>query len=152
MIYKTAPPRFSPSFEVASCYLEEVHGKILLLLRQNHKPKGGTWGLSVGKIDSGETPCEAVLREVYEETALELDVNELSYIGRLYVRQPKLHFVYHMFRHTFKKRPLKKNIHIHPEEHKDFCWVRPQEALLLPLISDLGACIELTHGIKRPTS
>jgi len=43
----------------------------LLLVRRGHGPAAGEWSVPGGRVDSGETLAEAVVREVAEETALE---------------------------------------------------------------------------------
>lgn len=43
-------------------------GRILLFLRSDHVNEPNTWNLVGGKIDYGETPKEAVAREIEEET------------------------------------------------------------------------------------
>ena len=43
-------------------------GEILLVKSKN----SDVWGLPAGAIDPGETPAEAVIREVFEETGLKI--------------------------------------------------------------------------------
>jgi ADP-ribose pyrophosphatase YjhB (NUDIX family) len=50
MISKNKPENFTPKFEVVSCFVE-YKNEILLLLRQDHKPQGNTYGVPAGKID-----------------------------------------------------------------------------------------------------
>ncbi len=47
----------------------ERDGKYLLI-QENHLPDKGKWNLPGGKLDMGEDPCEAVVREVREEAGL----------------------------------------------------------------------------------
>ena len=42
----------------------------LLMIRRGHGPAGGRWSIPGGRIESGETAAEAVVREVSEETGL----------------------------------------------------------------------------------
>lgn len=42
----------------------------LLLIRRGREPQAGSWSLPGGRIEAGETPVEAVAREVAEETGL----------------------------------------------------------------------------------
>jgi len=44
----------------------------LLLIRRGHGPAAGEWSLPGGHLESGETLAEAVVREVAEETGLEV--------------------------------------------------------------------------------
>ena len=46
--------------------IQDAQGRILVQRRTDD----GTWGLPSGAIDPGETPAQAVVREVYEETGL----------------------------------------------------------------------------------
>jgi mutator protein MutT len=48
-------------------------GKILLEKRKN-EPGKGKWSIPGGLVDLGESPEQAVIREVMEETCLEVDV------------------------------------------------------------------------------
>lgn len=62
MLYKEQPKNFTPKFEVVSCFVE-YKDEILLLLRQDHKPEGNTYGVPAGKVDAGETINQAMKRE-----------------------------------------------------------------------------------------
>ena len=42
----------------------------LLLIQRGHDPHRGAWSLPGGRIERGESPEEAVVREVHEETGL----------------------------------------------------------------------------------
>ena len=45
-----------------------------LLVRRARDPQAGRWSLPGGRIEAGETPEEALAREVWEETGLEVAV------------------------------------------------------------------------------
>jgi 8-oxo-dGTP diphosphatase len=51
-------------------------GRILLILR-GHEPGKGLWSIPGGRIEPGETDEEAVVREVREETGLEVTCGRL---------------------------------------------------------------------------
>jgi len=141
MIYLSPPPDFNPKFEIVSCFVE-CCGKILLLHRQDYKPQGNTWGVPAGKVEKGESPEEALKREVFEETGILL--KDQAFFKTVYVRYPEYDFIYHIFHCSLDEKPAVK---IRNKEHKDFCWISPKEALKLPLIQDLDACIRLFYKI-----
>lgn len=60
-----------------------VKGKRFLLIKRGLPPKRGTWGSPSGFIESGETPEEACLRELKEETGVSGEIARLiGVVGR----------------------------------------------------------------------
>ncbi len=55
-------------FIVVSAVIE--HDGKYLFIQENHLPDKGKWNLPGGKLDMGEDPREAVVREVHEEAGL----------------------------------------------------------------------------------
>jgi ADP-ribose pyrophosphatase YjhB (NUDIX family) len=49
-----------------SAVIRDDSGAVLLM----HREDDGCWGLPAGGLEPGETPAEAIVREVYEETGL----------------------------------------------------------------------------------
>jgi 8-oxo-dGTP pyrophosphatase MutT (NUDIX family) len=105
--------------EAAGGIVQNAHGDILFIYRR------GYWDLPKGKIDKGETPQEAAVREVEEETGLG-DVQLGQFIGT----------TWHTYR-TPKNRILKKtywyfmeakdtNLTLQSEEDiEDAAWSQP---------------------------
>ena len=96
---------------------------ILLLKRsQTDEWMPGKWCLPGGKVDSGETPLQAVIRETKEET-------------NLIISSPILFDIdegkYHYFYCKYFKGDIKLSF-----EHDDFCWVNiyniPKSLSLVP--------------------
>jgi mutator protein MutT len=69
--------------EVAVGALAVDHGR-LLCIRRGHGPGAGLWSLPGGRVEVGETLHEAVVREVMEETGLEVVVDGfVGYVERV---------------------------------------------------------------------
>lgn len=54
-------------------YIEDIEGDILMVSRKNSRD----FGLPGGKVDPGEDLFEACIREVFEETGLDINNNDM---------------------------------------------------------------------------
>jgi len=140
-IFETRPRGFKPKFEVVGCFCES-NDKILLLHRQDHKPEGNTWSMPAGKKDKGEEVPIAMRRELEEETGIIGGDGNLKHLVKFFVRYPDYDFVYHIFRLRLQEDA---KVVINNQEHKDYRWVRPKEALQMNLIGQLDKCIKFTY-------
>ncbi len=62
---------------------EVAIGGVAIDVRRGHGPGAGSWSVPGGRVEPGETLHEAVVREVMEETGLEVVVERfLGYGGR----------------------------------------------------------------------
>lgn len=70
----------------------------MLLVRRGHGPAAGEWSIPGGRVEFGETLAEAVVREVAEETGVEVVCDEL--IGMVEKIHDDRHFLILDFRAT----------------------------------------------------
>lgn len=145
LVFQEAPENFSPKVEVAACFIG-VDDKVLFLKRLPNKSEGSTWGIPGGKCEKGEMAQEAMIREIREETKIELDRLPIKSFGKVYIRYPKGDFIYHMFECNFQEFP---NVVIDLEEHSEYRWITLQEALELPLIPGEDECILLCYNTSK---
>jgi len=130
ILYFIPPEDFHPTIYVAGCFCE-WEDKILYLKRHSDKPQGNTWGLPAGKLETGEDPRTAAVREVEEEVGIRLDPAELEEVVRLYIRLDRVDYVFDAFKVRLRKAP---SIHLDLEAHSEARWVTVEEGLQLPLI------------------
>ncbi len=138
MLYLEKPSSFQPKFSVAGCFIM-CGGKILLLQRQDHKPQGGTWGVPGGKVELNEDPEQAVKREVFEETGIQIQ-QPLRQLKTTYVNHDGYEFIYLMYSLDLAEKPF---ISLDTASHKDFTWIKPAQLHTLPYIPDLDQHMSL---------
>jgi 8-oxo-dGTP diphosphatase len=61
-----------PILLVAACALVDPDGRVLLARRPQGKPLAGLWEFPGGKVEPGETPEAALIRELEEELAVRI--------------------------------------------------------------------------------
>jgi ADP-ribose pyrophosphatase YjhB (NUDIX family) len=105
----------TPSFTVGAVCAIEHHGS-LLMLRQPHRPG---WTLPGGLLERGETAAEAVVREVFEETHLRVEVG-VPLTVKVNPRVRRVDVVFHI---AVDSRPDARA----GGEATDARWLRPEE-------------------------
>lgn len=145
LIFTEPPKDFLPTLEVAGCYCEHEN-HLLFLKRHPLRPQGNTWGVPGGKLEIGETPRAAVIREIFEEVGLDIDDDGLVSVGFLYARLPHVDYIYHMFRKQFLAMP---NINLALEEHLEAKWLTIPEVLQLPLIAGGSHALNYYIDLKK---
>lgn len=142
MIYLQEPQIFQPKFEIVSCICQ-CEEDILLLLRRDDKVEGNKWGLPAGKRELNEKLEDAVLREICEETGLNLAPAEVHYFNKVYVKYPDKDFIDHMFYADFRHKP---KITISLKEHKDYMWKPFKKAMNMKrLMPGQAECFKLFY-------
>ncbi len=114
--------------------LIEYEDKILILLRGGKEENApGTWGLAAGRhqTEDGEQETairKTAVREIQEETGLQVNEGELIPAGVFTWHQPTMDVTFHAFRLVLKE---KNSIVLDPNEHIDYKWATKEEILAL---------------------
>jgi len=137
MKVQTNSDNFKPVFESAGCLLI-YEKKILLLKRSSIEDEPGLWGFPGGKREVGETPKEALIREVKEETTIIIYKNKLNLVDKLDVRTNK-DFIYRYYTYILDEKP---NITL-TQEHDEYKWVDETNVRELKMHTSDYAKIEL---------
>ncbi|MBO6526904.1 (deoxy)nucleoside triphosphate pyrophosphohydrolase [Erythrobacter sp.] len=63
---------------VVAAALFDEKGRWLMHRRPSHKHHGGLWEFPGGKVESGENPRNALVREIQEELGIALEIDALT--------------------------------------------------------------------------
>jgi len=110
----------SPIVLVAACALVDGEGRVLIAQRPQGKSFAGLWEFPGGKIEPGETPEAALVRELAEElgiSAAPASLSPLTFASHSYES-------FHLLMPVFVCRNWQGTPQ--PREHIALKWVRPQ--------------------------
>ena len=78
---------------VVVIFIENSKGEFLM--QKTSVEKGSEYSSTGGHIDKGETPLSSIVREIKEELGIDVDSNELEYLGYLLYDRP-IRFMYYL--------------------------------------------------------
>ncbi len=137
MIHNSPPENFSSRYYVVSCFVEHA-GRLLFLKRNSDKDEGDKWGTVAGKVDDGETPEQAIVRELAEETGIAIEAADLDRSKLVYIRYPEYDYEFHMFSVSLHDEP---RVLVDEREHQGYCWLTREKALKDNLVLATDECI-----------
>lgn len=108
-----------PTILVVAVALVDIDGRVLIAQRPEGKSLAGLWEFPGGKVDPGETPEAALVRELREELGIDTAASCLA----------PLTFASHRYESFHLLMPLyvcrRWQGTITPHEHQNLAWVRP---------------------------
>lgn len=120
--------------KIIGCFIESG-GKILLLKRNTKEPKNpGCYEVPKGNFEQGETKEEAIVREIKEETGLNIKTEAINDYRKYDFDGNECWAC----RCVLPEIPAK----IILEDHDSYAWLEAKEALTLNLILGLKQVIE----------
>jgi 8-oxo-dGTP diphosphatase len=131
----------APLVLVAACALIDPDARVLIARRPAGKAMGGLWEFPGGKVESGERPEQALIRELREE--LGIVVNEACLAPFTFASHAYAEF--HLLMPLYVCRKWEGQPW--PHEHQELKWVHPRrlsdyptppaDAPLIPMLRDL---------------
>ena len=112
--------------------------KFMICQRPTHKARGLLWEFVGGKVESGETKEQALIRECQEELAVILSVGD-PFMDVIHA-YPDITVHLTLFNAAIQKGTPQKL------EHNDICWITPKE---IPDYQFCPADEEILEAIKR---
>ena len=104
---------------VVACALVDDDGRVMLAKRPEGRSMAGMWEFPGGKVDPGETPEVALIRELNEE--LSIDVTEACLAPFTFASHTYPEF--HLLMPLYVCRRWEGEIE--PREGQEIAWVRP---------------------------
>ena len=96
-------------------------------------------------INENENLKQAIIREVKEETGIDLSQKEINFYKTKYVDYTEYQFIYHCFHCELKEKP---ELDLNLNEHQLYLWTKPEDAMDLNLIQDEDSCISDYYNLK----
>ena len=134
-------PGGKPIVLVAAVALVDIDGRVLIARRPEGKPQAGLWEFPGGKLQGGETPEAALIRELREELGIDTKASCLAPVA--FASHPYDDF--HLLMPLYVCRVWKGAIA--GREGQKLAWVRPArladypmpaaDTPLIPLLRDL---------------
>ncbi|MGC8537089.1 MAG: 8-oxo-dGTP diphosphatase MutT [Rhizomicrobium sp.] len=126
---------------VAACALVDADGRVLLAQRPSDKSMAGLWEFPGGKVEAGERPEEALIRELREELGISVQeacLAPLSFASHSY---PTFHLLMPLFicrRWQGIVRPCEGQVlkWVRPTKLRDFP-MPPADIPLIPALVEL---------------
>lgn len=112
---------------VSAVALIDIDGRVLLAQRPEGKSMAGLWEFPGGKIESGETPEAALIRELHEELGIDTAASclaPLAFASHSYDD-------FHLLMPLFACRRWKGTVI--PKENQTLAWVRPVQLTDYPM-------------------
>ncbi len=114
-----------PITHVVAGILRDAHGRVLLAQRGEGRHLAGMWEFPGGKVDSGETPLQALVRELGEELGVVVSASRpLIVVEHQYPSRRILLDVHEVLAHTGEPRGM---------EGQALRWLRPDDMVELPM-------------------
>ena len=125
-----------------------VDGGRVLLIKRGHAPLKGEWSLPGGAVELGESLEQALVREVREETGLEVVVGPVVEIFERIQRDAGDRVEYHFVVIDYVCRPCGGRLG-HASDADDACWVDVSELATFKVTAKATSVIHKALELSR---
>ena len=133
-------PRAYPEKPILAVSAAVVRDGHVLIVRRTRQPAGGIYTLPGGVVEAGETLFEAVVREVQEETGLEIAPVALAGFREMITRDGDGKVSRHFVILPFAARWVAGEVRLN-SELDDARWLRPADIAGLETTEGLGEIV-----------
>ncbi len=116
-----------PILLVSAVALVDIDGRVLLAQRPEGKHLAGLWEFPGGKVHAGETPEEALIRELKEELDIDTDVRCLAPLTFASHSYPDFHLLMPLYVCRVWQGIVR------PAEGQKLAWARVSELASYPM-------------------
>lgn len=128
---------------VTAAALIDRNGRILVQKRPEGKPMAGLWEFPGGKVETGETPEAALIRELNEELGISVKEADIEPVG--FASEPLED--QHLILLLYKCR--KWTGHVQSPESLDLQWLSVEAIQDLPMPPADGPLVQMLSNVLR---
>ncbi len=153
----TRSTRTYPAYPLPAVGAIIVEDEHVLLIRRGNAPAKGKWTIPGGVVEVGETPENALVREIMEECHLDIQVADLVEVSNKIVRDEHGNVKYHYIILDYLARcHAMTPCHERPvhagSDVSDVCWVPVHELMTYDLTEGLSGVINAAMALNTKTS
>lgn len=116
-----------PLVHVAAVAMVDADGRVLIAQRPEGKAFAGLWEFPGGKLEPGETPEHALVRELNEELAIDTKTSCLAPLTFASHAYDKAHLIMYLYVCRVWQGEVKSL------EHQNLKWVKPNDLSKYPM-------------------